>query len=107
LSLMDYWPVLALLGILALWGAIAIAPWYALLIIRRGRVRLWGMAVAIAAGIAGGALTPALGGKDAFGFGVSLLAALAASAATMVVLARWSQMHTDESEEPAGQREGA
>jgi hypothetical protein len=93
---MDYWPVLGLLGILALWGSVALVPWYGLLIVRRGRVRLWWMPIAVAAGIAGGALTPALGGKDAFGFGVSLLAALAASAATMVVLARWPQMHTDE-----------
>jgi hypothetical protein len=82
---MDYWPVLALLGILALWGAIALVPWYIALIVRRGRVRLWRMPIAVAAGIAGGALTPALGGKDAFGFGISLLAALAASAAASLV----------------------
>jgi hypothetical protein len=83
---MDYWPVLALLGILALWGVVALGPWYVLLIARRGRVRLWRMPIAVAAGIAGGALTPALGGKDAFGFAISLLAALAASAAVLATI---------------------
>ncbi len=87
---MDYWPVLALLGILALWGAIALVPWYVLLIARRGRVHLWQMPIAVAAGIASGALTPALGGKGAFGFGISLLAALMASAAVNAIQARYA-----------------
>ena len=104
---MDYWPVLALLGILALWGAVALVPWYVALIARRGRGAFVALPIAIGAGIGAGALTPALGGKDAYGFAISLLAALTASAATMVVLARWRQMPTDEKEEPAGQREGA
>jgi hypothetical protein len=78
---MDYWPVLGLLCILALWGAIALVPWYVALIARRGRGAFVGLPIAVAAGIAGGALTPALGGKDAFGFGISLLAALIAGAA--------------------------
>ncbi len=87
---MDYWPILALLGILALWGSVALVPWYAMLIALRGRVRLWWMPIAVAAGIAGGALTPALGGKDAFGFGISLLAALMASAAVNAIQARYA-----------------
>jgi hypothetical protein len=85
---MDSWPVLGLLGVLTLWGAIALVPWYALLIARRGRGVYLALPVAVAAGIAGGALTPALGGKDAFGFGISLLAALATASAVCVAVAR-------------------
>jgi hypothetical protein len=85
---MDYWPALGMLGMLSLWGAIAIVPWLALLIARRGEGAFAALPVAIAAGVAGGALTPALGGKDAFGFGISLLGALAASALACAALPR-------------------
>jgi hypothetical protein len=93
---MDYWPALGMLGILSLWSAIALVPWFALLIARRGEGVFLALPVVVAAGIAGGALTPTLGGKGWLGFEISLLAALTASAATIVVLARWPQMHTDE-----------
>ena len=86
---MDYWPLLALLGILALWGAVALVPWYALLIARRGRGAFVVLPLAVAAGIAGGALVPAFGGKDAFGFGISLAVALAASAAAITTMSRF------------------
>lgn len=36
------------------------------------------------------ALVPALGGKNAFGFGISLLAALAASATGVIAMSRFS-----------------
>lgn len=76
---MDYWPQVGLLGILLLWGAIALVPWYALPIVRRGEGAFVALPIAVAAGIAGGALTPALGGKGWAGFEISLLAALAGS----------------------------
>ncbi len=75
------WEALALLGVLALWGAVALLPWWAALAASRGRAPLVALPLALAAGIGAGALVPALGGKDAFGFGISLLAALAAGAA--------------------------
>ena len=87
---MDYWPVLGLLGILALWGAVALVPWYVLLIARRGRGVYVALPIAVAAGMAGGALVPAFGGKDAFGFGISLPAALAAGAAASLLA---TQLH--------------
>jgi len=64
---MDYWPVLGLLGILALWGAVALVPWYVLLIARRGRGTFVALPLAVVAGIAGGALVPAFGGKTRSG----------------------------------------
>ena len=87
---MDYWPVLGLLGILALWGAVALVPWYVLLIARCGRGAYVALPIAVAAGMAGGALVPAFGGKDAFGFGISLLASLAASTAASLLA---TQLH--------------
>jgi prepilin signal peptidase PulO-like enzyme (type II secretory pathway) len=85
---MDYWPQVGTLGILSLWGAIALVPWFALLIARRGDVRLRRMPVVVAAGIGAGALTPALAGKGWLGFEISLLAALVASAAACAVATR-------------------
>ncbi len=85
---MDYWPALGMLGILSLWGAIALAPWYALLIARRGEGVFLALPVAVAAGIAAGALTPALGGKGWFGFEISLLAALVASAMAAIAMGK-------------------
>ncbi len=83
------WSALALLGVLALWGALALVPWYVLLIARRGRGAFVALPIAVVAGIAGGALTPALGGKDAFGLGISLVAALVASAMAAIAIGRW------------------
>jgi hypothetical protein len=80
------WETLGLFGLLALWGALGLLPWAAALIAGRGRGALVALPLALAAGVAGGALTPALGGKDAFGFGISLLAAVAAGAAVSVVV---------------------
>jgi hypothetical protein len=86
---MDYWPELGLLGILSLWGAVALVPWYALLIARRGEGAFVALPIVIAAGIAGGALTPALGGKGWTGFEISLLAALGVSAIAVSAIGSW------------------
>lgn len=84
------WELLALLGILALWGALGLVPWCLALIVGRGRGALTALPLALGAGVAGGALTPALGGKDALGFGISLLAALAAgSLVSSVAVWKW------------------
>ncbi len=80
------WEALGLLGLLALWGALGLVPWSAALTAGRGRGALVALPLAFAAGVAGGALVPALGGKDAFGFEISLLAAMAAGAAASVVV---------------------
>lgn len=84
------WEAVALLGVLALWGVIGLVPWCAALIAGRGRGALVGLPLAFAAGMAGGALVPALGGKDALGFGISLLAALAAGTVASLLVARRS-----------------
>ena len=82
------WESLALLGVLALWGALGLVPWCAALIAGRGRGALVALPIALAAGVGGGALVPALGEKDAFGFGISLLAAMAAGAVVSTVAVR-------------------
>jgi hypothetical protein len=88
---------LGLAGLLALWGALGLLPWCAALLATRGRLALVALPLAAAGGMAGGALTPALGGTDGLGFGVSLLAATAAgAAATMASLLIQPQMDTDE-----------
>ncbi len=95
---MDLWEALGLLGILALWGAVALLPWWMALVATRGRAPLVALPLAVAAGITAGALVPALGAKDAFGFGISLLAALAGSLTISGTAVRrtWPQMVTDE-----------
>jgi hypothetical protein len=86
--MMTLWEFLGLLGVLTLWGACGLVSWCAALIAARGRGALLAMPVAFAAGAGAGALTPALGGKDALGFGISLLAAMAAGAVVSVVVVR-------------------
>ena len=82
------WTSLALLGVLALWGGLGLAPWWVALVLGRGRSALIALPLASAAGIGGGALVPALGGKDALGFGISLLTAFAAGAVVSTLLMR-------------------
>ena len=92
------WESLGLLGVLALWGALGLVPWCAALIAGRGRGALIALPFALAAGVAGGALTPALGGKDALGFGISVLAAVAAGAAvSLIVISRASMSRKEPS----------
>ena len=82
------WTSLALLGVLALWGGLGLVPWWVALVVSRGRNALITLPLAFAAGVGGGALVPALGGKDALGFGISLLTALAAGAVASTLLMR-------------------
>lgn len=86
--------LLGLLGVLALWGAAGLMPAWLALIPTRGR-SLTALPIAIAAGMAGGALVPALGAKDLFGFGMSLLAALAAGALTCGLAVRFRWLNAD------------
>lgn len=83
------WGLLALLGVLALWGLLGLVPWCTALIAARGRGALVALPLAFAAGVGGGALVPALGGKDAFRLGMTLLAALAAGGAACAITLRW------------------
>lgn len=85
---------IGLLGVLALWGAAGLVPAWLALIPTRGR-SLAALPIAIGAGIAAGALVPALGGKDLFGFGISLLAALAAGALTCAFAVRVRRLNAD------------
>ncbi|MEX0785176.1 MAG: hypothetical protein WD939_00925 [Dehalococcoidia bacterium] len=88
---------LGLLGLLALWGAFGLLPWCSALIAARGQGALLALPLAAIAGMAGGALVPALGAKDGLGFALSLLAAtLAGGVTTLSVLRYWPQMRTDE-----------
>ena len=80
--------VLGLIGVLALWGAIGLVPWLAVVIATRGRTPLIGLPLAIAAGIGGGALVPALGAKDVLGVWISLAAAFVAGGAVSIGSAR-------------------
>lgn len=73
--------LLGLIGVLALWGGIGLVPWLATVIATRGRAPLLGLPLAIAAGIGGGALVPALGAKDIAGVWISLATAFVAGAA--------------------------
>ena len=87
---MTFWDPLALLGVLALWGVLGLVPWWLALVVSRGRSALISLPLAFVAGVAGGALVPALGGKDALGFGISLLTAFAAGAVASTLLMRRS-----------------
>ncbi len=82
------WTSLALLGVLALWGGLGLVPWWVALVVSRGRSALIALPLAFAAGVGGGALVPALGGKDALGFAISLLTAFAAGAVASTLLMR-------------------
>ena len=88
------WEALGLLGVLAFWAALGLAPGCAALAATRGRASLLVVPASMLAGMAGGALVPAVGGKDAFGFGISLAAALAAGAVvSAVVVGRAKRVH--------------
>lgn len=82
------WESLALLGVFALWGLIALIPWCVALFATRGRDALIALPLAFAAGVAAGALVPALSGKGALGFSISLLAAFVGGALMTAFFAR-------------------
>jgi hypothetical protein len=71
---------LGLLGVLVLWGALGLVPWCVALFAGRGRGALVALPLSFAAGVAAGALVPALGAKDATGFIVSMATAMAGGA---------------------------
>ncbi len=82
------WESIALLAVLVLWGFIGLAPWCVALFVTRGRRALTALPLAFLAGVGGGAFVPALGAKGGLGFGISLLAALAAGALAATFVAR-------------------
>ena len=88
LRMMMFWEILGLLGILTLWGAFGLVPWCAALVVGRGRGAIVALPLAFAAGAAGGALVPALGGSGGLAFGISLLTATAAAAIASAVPVR-------------------
>ena len=88
LRMMMFWEILGLLGILTLWGAFGLVPWCAALVVGRGRGALVALPLAFAAGVAGGALVPALGGSGGLAFGISLLTATTAGAAASTFAVR-------------------
>jgi hypothetical protein len=71
---------LGVAGVLLLWGVLGLVPWCAMLIAGRGRGALVAMPLAFAAGVAGGALVPALGMKDGVGLFLSFVTAMAGGA---------------------------
>ncbi len=79
---------LGLIGILALWGAIGLAPAWALFAASRGRASVLVLPLSMIAGIGGGALVPAFGAKGWGGFGVSIVAAGLGGVVCLLVLAR-------------------
>jgi hypothetical protein len=80
--------LLGVIGVLALWGTIGHVPWLTTVLATRGRAPLIGLPLAIAAGIGGGALVPALGAKDFLGVWISLAAAFVAGGAVSIGSAR-------------------
>ena len=85
---MMLWETLGLLGILTLWGAFGLVPWSVALVVGRGRGAIVALPLAFVAGVAGGALTPALGGSGGLAFGISLLTATTAGAAVSAFAVR-------------------
>ncbi len=60
-----------------LWCLIGLVPWAAAAVLARGRGALLALPVALTAAVAAGVLVPAAGLRDATGFFVSLITALA------------------------------
>jgi len=88
---MDLFEVLGLLGVLALWAALGCVPWFIGLVATRAQRAPWrSLPVVVAAAAGAGALTPALGLKDAFGFGLSLLVALTAGVLVTIASTRYA-----------------
>ena len=88
---MGLFEVLGLLGVLALWAALGCVPWFVGLVATHARGAPWRwLPLVVIAAIVAGALTPALGLKDAFGFGLSLLVALTAGVFVMIAGTRYA-----------------
>jgi hypothetical protein len=87
---MDLAP-LALIGILALWGLLGFFAWTAATVVSRRPNILMALPLCVIAGVAGGALVPALGRKDGLGLALSLLTALAVGALVAALFLRLSR----------------
>ena len=81
------WELLGLIGILSLWAACALVPWFALLVLRGGRGAFATLPFAVTAGVLGGLLV-AVFAKGWTGFVVSLPAATLAGAVATVAATR-------------------
>ncbi len=80
------WDFAGHVGVLSLWAACGLLPWFVALVARRGEGTFAALPFAIAGGIAGGLLTAAVL-KDWTGLAVSIVAAVVAGAlATGLVL---------------------
>jgi hypothetical protein len=77
---------LGLAGVLVLWGALGLVPWCVALFAGRGRGALMAMPLAFAAGVAAGALVPALGAKGGAGFVAGLGTAMLGGAVVSAVV---------------------
>ncbi len=82
------WNLLGHLGLLSLWAACGLLPWCAALLVSRGRGALASLPLAAFAGIAGGALVPAIGADGGIGFAVSLATAVAGGAVAVTIAVR-------------------
>ncbi len=82
------WDLIGHIGLLSLWAACGLLPWFAAFLVRRGRGAFRALPVAVVAGIAGGVLVPVFA-KGGTGVVISLMTATVAGAmATMAVLIR-------------------
>jgi len=84
--------LLGVLGMLALWGLLGFFAWTAATVLSRRRQMLMALPLCAIAGVAGGALVPALGRKDGLGLGLSLLAALLGGALAAILFLRLSRL---------------
>lgn len=89
------WETLGLLGVLSFWGALGLLGYCATLVAARRPAPTFALPLAVAGAIPAALLVPALGGKDALAFAISLAVALAAGALVSAALFVWPQMGTD------------
>jgi hypothetical protein len=90
------------LGVLVLWGALGLVPWCVALFAGRGRGALVALPLSFAAGVAAGALVPALGAKDATGVAVSLGVAMAGGAVVSAAVVGRVTREQERRAKPAG-----
>ena len=83
------WDLLGHIGILSLWAACGLVPWFVMLVARRARGAFTTLPFAILGGITGGLLVVAFA-KDWTGFAVSLAVAMIVGAMASVAAARVS-----------------
>lgn len=84
---MDLFEILGLIGVVSLWVAIGCVPWFIRLVRSNRNGVQWRILPLASCGAAGAALLVPLLRKDTLGFGLSLIVALATSAAVIVAAA--------------------